>query len=118
VITSLSPFRLAHRLAVVIFNILGCFSWLCANTIVGAQLLTAVVRDLPAYGGVLILALAAFMVTLFGYKIIHKYQSWSWIPAFIVFVIVLGQFATSGVSIRLYPYTCRSDTYSIGDTGV
>lgn len=63
-----------------------------------AQLLNAVNNDLPGFGGVLIIAIATFIVTLFGYKIVHAYEFWSWIPCFIVFLIVLGEFAHSGVS--------------------
>jgi len=53
-------------------------------------------NDLPGYGGVIIIAVATFVVTLFGYKIVHAYEFWSWIPCFIVFLIVLGEFAHSG----------------------
>ena len=80
------------------FNILACIGWSCVNTIVGAQLLHAVNNDVPGFAGVLIIAIATFFVTLFGYKIVHAYEFWSWIPCFIVFLIILGEFAHSGVS--------------------
>jgi purine-cytosine permease-like protein len=69
------------------------------NIIVGAQLLHAVNGRLPGYGGILILAIATFLVTLFGYKIVHAYEFYSWIPSFIVFLIILGEFAHSGVGL-------------------
>lgn len=71
---------------------------LAVNTIVGAQLIHAVNTNVPGYAGVLIIAVATFLVTLFGYKVVHAYEFWSWIPSFIVFLIVLGEFARSGVS--------------------
>lgn len=42
------------------------------------------------------IAASTFLVTLFGYKIVHTYERYSWIPCFIIFMIVLGEFAHSG----------------------
>jgi len=81
---------------IAVFNILACIGWSCVNTIVGAQLLHAVNHNVPGYGGILIIAAATFLVTLFGYKVVHMYEFWSWIPSFIVFLIILGEFAHSG----------------------
>ena len=69
--------------------------------IVGAQLLNAVNNDIPGYAGIIIIAAATFIVTLFGYKVVHTYEFWSWIPSFIVFLIVIGEFAHSGAFQRL-----------------
>ena len=84
----------------MLFNIIACIGRLCINTIVGAQLLNTVNNGLPPFGAILIISLATFLVTLFGYKIVHAYAFWSWIPSFIVFLIVLGQFANAGVSLH------------------
>ena len=62
----------------------------------GAQLLNAVNSNVPGYAGIIIIAGATFIVTLFGYKVVHAYEFWSWIPCFIIFLIVLGEFAHSG----------------------
>jgi NCS1 nucleoside transporter family len=43
-----------------------------------------------------VIAAATFLVTLFGYKIVHTSERYSWIPCFIIFLIVLGEFAHSG----------------------
>lgn len=64
--------------------------------IVGAQLLNAVNSNIDGYAGIIIIAAATFVVTLFGYKVVHLYEFWSWIPSFIVFLIVVGEFAHSG----------------------
>lgn len=64
--------------------------------IVGAQLLHAVNHNVPGYAGIIIIAAATFLVTLFGYKVVHYYEFYSWIPSFIIFLIVLGEFAHSG----------------------
>lgn len=64
--------------------------------IVGAQLLNAVNSNIEGYAGIIIIAACTFLITLFGYKVVHLYEFWSWIPSFIVFLIVIGEFAHSG----------------------
>ncbi|KAI9717877.1 MAG: hypothetical protein M1812_004404 [Candelaria pacifica] len=81
---------------VAVFNILACVGWSSVNVIVGAQLLNAVNNDVPGYAGIIIIAACTFIVTCFGYKIVHAYEFWTWIPCFIIFLIVLGEFAHSG----------------------
>jgi len=81
---------------IAIFNILACLGWSSVNVIVGAQLLYAVQDKLPGPAGIVIIALLTFVITLFGYKVVHAYEKWSWIPCFIIFLIVLGVFAHSG----------------------
>ena len=66
------------------------------NSIVGASLLNAVNHNVPGYAGILIIAFCTLFVTLFGYKVVHAYEFWSWLPATIVFLITLGVFAHSG----------------------
>ncbi|KAK0908492.1 Purine-cytosine permease fcy21 [Friedmanniomyces endolithicus] len=81
---------------IAIFNVLACVGWSSVNSIVGAQLLNAVNSDVPGYAGIIVIAVCTWLVTLFGYKIVHIYEFWSWIPSFIIFLIVLGVFAHSG----------------------
>jgi NCS1 nucleoside transporter family len=83
-----------HKVAV--FNILACVGWSSVNVIVGAQLFNAVNSNMPGWAGIILIAAATFLVTLFGYKIVHTYERYSWIPCFIIFLIVLGEFAHSG----------------------
>lgn len=84
-----------------IFNILACLGWSAINVIVGAQLLNATNHGVPGYAGIIIIAAATFLITLFGYKVVHIYEFWSWIPSFIVFLIVIGEFARSGAFNKL-----------------
>jgi len=78
------------------FNVLTCVGWSAVNVIVGAQLLNAVNQDMPGWAGIIVIAVATLIVTLFGYKIVHTYERFSWIPSFIIFLIILGVFASSG----------------------
>lgn len=61
----------------------------------------------------LIIAVGTFVVTLFGYKIVHLYEFWSWIPSFIVFLIVLGEFAHSGKFSNLPMGVGKSEAGSV-----
>ncbi|WPH01683.1 Hypothetical protein R9X50_00453500 [Acrodontium crateriforme] len=81
---------------IAVFNVLACLGWAAVNSIVGAQLINAVNPDVPGYAGILIISLCTMFVTLFGYKVVHAYEFWSWVPAAIVWLIVLGVFAHSG----------------------
>lgn len=81
---------------VAVFNILACIGWSSVNVIVGAQLFNAVNPKMPGWAGILVIAAATFLVTLFGYKIVHAYERYSWIPCLIIFLIILGEFAHSG----------------------
>ncbi|KAL3435842.1 eukaryotic translation initiation factor 3 subunit G-domain-containing protein [Aspergillus tetrazonus] len=79
-----------------VLNILACMGWSAANAIVGAQMLHAVNSDVPGFAAILIIAICTLLVTFAGYKVVHLYEYWSWIPTFIVFMIILGTFAHSG----------------------
>ncbi|KAK4694860.1 hypothetical protein P7C71_g2793, partial [Lecanoromycetidae sp. Uapishka_2] len=83
------------------FNVLACVGWSAVNVIVGAQLINAVNTNVPGYAGIIIIAAATWIVTVFGYKVVHIYEFYSWIPSTIIFLIVLGEFAHSGQFINL-----------------
>ena len=86
---------------IAFFNVLACIGWSSVNSIVGAQLIHAVNNDVPGWAGILVIAVGTLLVTFFGYKVVHAYEFWSWIPTFIVFLIVLGEFAHSGDFINI-----------------
>ncbi|KAI4279487.1 MAG: hypothetical protein LQ337_000188 [Flavoplaca oasis] len=98
---------------IAVFNILACIGWSSVNVIVGAQLLHAVNNNLPGVGGIIIIAAGTFIITLFGYKIVHYYEFYSWIPCFIIFLIVLGQFAHSGAFVNIPMGVGRSETGAV-----
>ena len=89
-----------HNL-VAVFNILACVGWSSVNSIAGAELIHAVNTDVPGWAGVLIIAICTLFVVLFGYKVVHVYEFYSWIPSFIVFLIVLGEYAHSGEFVNV-----------------
>ena len=98
---------------IAFFNVLACIGWSSVNVIVGAQLLNTVNSNVPGYAGIIIIAALTFLITLFGYKVVHFYEFWSWIPAFIVFLIVLGEFAHTGDFINIPMSTGRAESGSV-----
>ncbi|KAK2596973.1 hypothetical protein N8I77_012851 [Diaporthe amygdali] len=84
---------------IAIFNILACLGWSSVNVIVGAQLLAAVnpgPHALPGWAGILVISLSTLLITTFGYRLVHAYERWSWIPVLVIFCIVAGEFGVSG----------------------
>ncbi|KAL2872414.1 eukaryotic translation initiation factor 3 subunit G-domain-containing protein [Aspergillus lucknowensis] len=79
-----------------ILSTLACIGWSAANAIVGGQMIHAVNHNVPGWAAILIIAFCTLLITLAGYKVVHLYEYWSWIPTFLVFLIVLGTFAHSG----------------------
>ena len=59
-------------------------------------MINAVNNDVPGFAGILIIAFCTLVIVFFGYRVVHEYEHWSWIPTFIVFLILLGTFAKSG----------------------
>ncbi|KAF5868539.1 putative purine-cytosine permease protein [Botrytis fragariae] len=95
---------------IAILNCLACIGWSAVNVIVGAQLFNAVNPRMPGWAGIIVIAVATFVVTLFGYKIVHTYERYSWIPCLIIFLIVLGEFAHSGNFINTPMGMGKSET--------
>lgn len=62
-----------------------------ANTIAGGQLLSSVAdENMSSAVGCVIIALVTLVIGFLGYKAVHYYERYSWIPTFITFLIMLG----------------------------
>lgn len=44
----------------------------------------------------MVIAVSTLLICVFGYRIIHVYERFAWIPCFIIFLVVLGVFVHSG----------------------
>jgi len=85
---------------IAFLNCLACLGWSAVNVIVGAQLISTVNHRVDSWAGIIIIAACTFIITLFGYKVVHGYEKWSWIPVTIIFFIVIGEFAKDGAFNR------------------
>ncbi|SCU82662.1 LANO_0B07118g1_1 [Lachancea nothofagi CBS 11611] len=97
----LSRFLLGNITARVfaLINVVACVGWGAVNTIASAQLLHMVNpngKQCPPWAGCLIIVLSTIFVTLFGYRVIHAYEKWSWIPNFAVFFVIIARLKIDG----------------------
>lgn len=84
-------------------QIVICLGWASISAVVGAQLLHAVNPNIAGWVGVLPMILLTFLVGLFGYRVVHAYERWAWLPCMAVLLTVLGVFAHSGRFDDLLP---------------
>ncbi|CCF60692.1 hypothetical protein KAFR_0L00840 [Kazachstania africana CBS 2517] len=80
-------------------NVISCVGWCVLNTICSAQVLNMVNQNghqCPLWAGCLIILGGTVLVTFFGYKVIHNYERWSWIPNFAIFLILIARMKMSG----------------------
>jgi purine-cytosine permease-like protein len=72
-------------------NVIAALGWIAVNSITGAQTLRVVSGDsLPMAVGIIIMGIVSMVVSFVGYKWIHTYERYSWIPVFIAYCIVAG----------------------------
>jgi NCS1 nucleoside transporter family len=72
-----------------LFNVAACIGWSAVNVIVGGQLLEALTHGaVPRWAGILIIAILTTIVSLYGYRYVHRYERWAWIPLAVIFVIM------------------------------
>lgn len=64
--------------------------YLILNTIVGGQTLGSVSTHLNNTLGIVIIGLVTLLVVFSGYKVLHWYQTFIWIPNVVAFVVMLG----------------------------
>ncbi|RSH85193.1 hypothetical protein EHS25_005000 [Saitozyma podzolica] len=87
---------------VALLNCIACVGWSTVNSIAGAQTLEAVADyKISAAAGVVIIAVITLLVGLFGYKVVHKYEQFSWIPTLITFFVLLGVSAKHLVNLEM-----------------
>ncbi|MDQ2907713.1 MAG: cytosine permease [Chloroflexota bacterium] len=91
-----------------LFNVAACIGWSAVNVIVGGQLVAAIacggvgidkcnttVAGIALSGialrsiGILVIAIFTTLVSIYGYRYVHRYERFAWIPMAIIFVIML-----------------------------
>jgi NCS1 nucleoside transporter family len=84
-----------------LFNVAACIGWSAVNVIIGGQLVNALSGGaIPAWAGVLIIAALTTLVSLYGYKYVHRYERYAWIPMAIIFILM---FIVSAPHFRILP---------------
>ncbi|GCE25212.1 cytosine permease [Dictyobacter alpinus] len=73
-----------------LFNIAACIGWSAVNVIVGGQLVKALSHGaVPAWVGILIIAVLTTVVSIYGYKYVHRYERYAWIPMALIFILLI-----------------------------
>ncbi len=73
-----------------LFNIAACIGWSAVNVIVGGQLLVALSNGaIPLWAAVLLIAILTTVVSIYGYRYVHLYERYAWIPMALIFVVLL-----------------------------
>src|SRR5712692_830884 len=73
-----------------LFNVAACIGWSVVNVIIGGQLIAALSSGrVPSWAGILILAVLTTLVSIYGYKYVHRYERYAWIPMAVMFGIML-----------------------------
>src|SRR5881227_3668901 len=73
-----------------LFNVAACIGWSVVNVIIGGQLVSALSGGvIPSWAGILILAVLTTLVSIYGYRYVHSYERYAWIPMAIIFAIML-----------------------------
>lgn len=73
-----------------IFNVAACIGWSTVNVIIGGQLVQSLSGGaIPRWVGILLIAILTTLVSLYGYRYVHRYERYAWIPMAIIFVILL-----------------------------
>jgi NCS1 nucleoside transporter family len=84
-----------------LFNVAACIGWSCVNVIVGGQLIGALSGGaIPPQVGILIIAILTTIFSIYGYKYIHRYERYAWIPMAAIFLILL---VVSGSKVAIVP---------------
>jgi NCS1 nucleoside transporter family len=72
-----------------LFNVGACIGWSAVNVIVGGQLLENLTHEfIPLWAAILIIAVLTTVVSLYGYRYVHRYERWAWIPMAVIFAIM------------------------------
>jgi NCS1 nucleoside transporter family len=71
------------------FNVAACIAWSAVNVIVGGQLAVSLSNGaIPLWAGIIVIAILTTLVSIYGYRYVHRYERWAWIPMAIMFLIM------------------------------
>ncbi|QDS73262.1 hypothetical protein FKW77_004668 [Venturia effusa] len=91
VVQSRYSFGLYAVTIVALLNLATTTGWCIISTIVAGQTLSAVSGGSLSWNlGIVIIALIALVIAFLGYKVVHEYERWCWIPALVAITITAG----------------------------
>lgn len=74
-----------------------CIGWGVLNLVAGANLLHTLGHGaLPPWAAIIVMTVGTLLITALGYKIIHIFERWAWIPTFVITFIIIARIKISG----------------------
>ena len=84
-----------------IFNVAATLGWSTVNVILGGQVVAALSNGaIPQQVGILAITILTTLISIYGYKFIHRYERYAWIPIAIIFFLLL---LVSGPKMKIIP---------------
>ena len=72
-----------------LFNVASCLGWSAVNVIVGGQLIYALSGgSIPRWVGIAVIAALTTVVSIYGYRYVHAYERYAWIPMLFIFSLM------------------------------
>lgn len=76
---------------VVLVNLATLTGFVVVDNVVGGQILAVVnPGSISVRVGIVIIALITLVISFFGYKVLHQYERYSWIPILISIIVATG----------------------------
>lgn len=77
---------------IVLLNLATLTGFCVVDSIIGGQALSAVKggETINATVGIVIIAILAMFISFCGFRVLHHYERWAWIPALIALIIAAG----------------------------
>lgn len=73
-----------------LFNVAATLGWSTVNVIVGGQVIAALSNGaIPQQVGILVITILTTLVSIYGYRYIHRYERYAWIPMAMIFFLLL-----------------------------
>lgn len=73
-----------------LLNVISMQGYLILNCIIGGQSLAAVSHHLNDTLGIVIVGVISLLVTFCGYRVVHIFETYSWIPKALGLLVILG----------------------------
>ena len=75
----------------MILNLATVSGFTIINCVIGGQTLSAVnTDDVSVNVGIVIVAIIALVISFFGYKVLHRFERYYWIPTLASIIIAIG----------------------------
>src|SRR3989442_865693 len=75
---------------IALFYGAACLGWSAVNVIVWGELFVALsIGAVRRWVGILIIAILTTFVSLYGYRYVHRYERYAWIPMALIFAIMM-----------------------------